>query len=93
MREYNSKGLLPDELKQKLDIYEKAHENRDAHQISNIERVKKNLMWSTELIYGEIVFQYYIPILDYADIKEGEVFWDLGCGGGKPVFTAALAYP
>ena len=39
------------------------------------------------------MYQYFIPVLEYAELKEGEVFWDLGCGGGKPVFTAALAYP
>lgn len=66
---------------------------RDAHQASNSERNQKKLEWNTELIYGEVVFEYFIPVLEYAEIKDGEVFWDLGCGGGKPVFTAALAYP
>ena len=36
---------------------------------------------------------YFIPILEYAKPKPGEVFWDLGCGAGKPLITASLAFP
>ena len=25
--------------------------------------------------------------------KPGEVFWDIGCGGAKPVAIAAMVYP
>ena len=39
------------------------------------------------------MFKWNIPVLEYANLKEGDIFWDLGCGGGKPVLTAALAYP
>ena len=36
---------------------------------------------------------YFIPILEYTKPKPGEVFWDLGCGAGKPLITASLAFP
>ena len=93
MREFSSVALLPDDLRAKQSVYEKVHQGRDAHGTSNEERNEKELQWNTELIYGEIIYQYFVPVLEYADIKDGEVFWDLGCGGGKPVFTAAMAYP
>ena len=28
-----------------------------------------------------------------ASPKENQVFWDLGCGAGRPLITASLAYP
>ena len=45
------------------------------------------------MIYGEVVFYYFIPLLEYAKPKPGEVFYDLGCGAGKPLLTASLAFP
>lgn len=39
------------------------------------------------------MFQHFIPALEYAKPKAGEVFWDLGCGGGRPLITASLAFP
>ena len=36
---------------------------------------------------------YFIPLLEYAKPKAGEIFWDLGCGAGKPLITASLAFP
>ena len=69
------------------------HEGTDAHEASNQERSEKNLQYSTELIYGEVIFNYFIPLLDYANPKAGEVFWDLGCGAGKPLISASLSFP
>ena len=69
------------------------HEGIDAHEVSNEERNEKDLHYNTELIYGEIIFVYFIPLLEYAKPKAGEVFWDLGCGAGKPLISASLAYP
>lgn len=46
-----------------------------------------------ELTYGEVTFSHFVPILEYADPQPGEVFWDLGCGAGRPLVTAALAFP
>jgi len=46
-----------------------------------------------ELTYGEVTFSHFIPILEFADPKPGEVFWDLGCGAGRPLISASLAFP
>ena len=69
------------------------HKGVDAHEASNQERSEKDLQHNTELIYGEVIFMYFIPLLEYAKPKAGEVFWDLGCGAGKPLITASLAFP
>ena len=42
--------------------------------------------------YGEIDIISFIAILETAQLKPGEIFYDLGSGTGKAVFTAALAF-
>jgi SAM-dependent methyltransferase len=43
-------------------------------------------------IYGEIDIISFIATLEVAQPKSGEIFYDLGSGAGKAVFTAALAF-
>ncbi len=42
------------------------------------------------LLYGEISFLSFADILTVVKPRAGEVFYDLGSGGGKAVFAAAL---
>ena len=65
----------------------------DGHEVSDKERNHKNLQNQTELIYGEVVFTHFIPLLEYTKPQPGEIFYDLGCGSGKPLVTASLAFP
>ena len=93
MREFTQASVLPPEWKAKYEIYEQVHKDTDAHETSNAERSEKELHNQTAFIYGEIVFMYFVPLLEYAKPQPGEVFWDLGCGAGKPLVTASLAFP
>lgn len=43
-------------------------------------------------IYGEIDIISFIAILEAAQLNRGDIFYDLGSGTGKAVFTAALAF-
>jgi SAM-dependent methyltransferase len=43
-------------------------------------------------IYGEIDIVSFIALLEACEPKAGGVFYDLGSGSGKAVFTAALAF-
>ena len=47
----------------------------------------------TEFTYGEVLFCYFIPLLNLVSPKPGEIFWDLGSGTGKALAIAALAFP
>ena len=47
----------------------------------------------TEFTYGEVIYEHYLPMLKLVEPKEGEIFWDVGCGGAKPVAIAALNFP
>jgi trans-aconitate methyltransferase len=42
------------------------------------------------LVYGEIVFESFVELLERANPKKDEVFYDLGSGTGKAVITSAL---
>jgi SAM-dependent methyltransferase len=42
--------------------------------------------------FGETPYFTALEILREADLRPGETFMDLGCGRGKMVFTAALAF-
>lgn len=50
-------------------------------------------MNQTEFTYGEILFSHFIPLLDLCQPQQGEIFYDLGCGGGKPLIVASIAFP
>jgi len=44
------------------------------------------------LIYGEIDFVSFVTLLQLVEPKAEDNYYDLGCGGGKAVFAAALTY-
>lgn len=54
---------------------------------------RKRLMLADDaFIYGEIEFLSFFSILEQIKPQPGEVFYDLGCGSGKAVFSAALHF-
>lgn len=56
--------------------------------------IYRNLRFITdkEFIYGEIDFLSFHNILEKAEPKFQEIFYDLGSGAGKAVFSAALFF-
>jgi 16S rRNA G527 N7-methylase RsmG len=46
-----------------------------------------------DFTYGEVLFATFLPVLDFAKPKPGEVFYDLGCGSGLPLIIASMMYP
>ena len=57
------------------------------------EKERNELGNKQEHTYGEACFQSFVPLLEYASPKAGEVFYDLGCGSGKPMLIASVAFP
>jgi len=85
--------LLPPKYFKKYTFFDEIYSKTDAGGISQAERTRLNVMSQTEFTYGEVLFPYFIPLIGLAKPKEGEVFWDLGCGTGKPMAIAALCFP
>lgn len=61
------------------------------HHISRLERNQNNFT-DDSFIYGEIDFLSFFSLLEKTAPQPNEVFYDLGSGSGKAVFTAALQY-
>ncbi len=51
-----------------------------------------HLTRNKEFIYGEIDYLAFYTILEKAELSDGDVFYDLGSGSGKAVFTASLFF-
>jgi len=62
-------------------------------QISHNERNRLNLTYQSQYTYGEVEFRHFYPILFSTAPKEGDIFWDIGCGACKPMIIAALCFP
>lgn len=63
----------------------------NSYRVSLQER-KRLAYQETDYIYGEIEFLTFFTILEKVKPQPGEIFYDLGCGSGKAVFTAALFF-
>lgn len=60
--------------------------------ISSIIYRNLRLITDKEFVYGEIDFLSFHNILEKAGPKPQEIFYDLGSGAGKAVFTAAFFF-
>lgn len=67
------------------------YKNIHARRISQIERKRRRLE-EDAFVYGEIEFLPFFALLEKVKPQQGEVFYDLGCGSGRAVYTAALNY-
>ena len=88
MRTIHQSSLVPDDFKQKLKIYRQADKTAQA-----FEQKDKEQAFQIQYTYGEVVPMHFIPLLEYIKPQPGDVFYDLGCGAGKPLLAASLAYP
>jgi len=70
----------------------KLYDGINAFEISLEHRETENIK-SDEYIYGEIIYSTFADLLSASQPKPNEIFYDLGCGSGKAVFTTALLYP
>ena len=76
-----------------LPLFEASLEGTDAHATSFNERNATESHDGTEFTYGEVSFPFFIPLIEFVDPKEGEILFDLGCGSGRPMMIAAMAFP
>ncbi len=88
--DHQESDFVPPEVKEKHDTFLKIFGGMDGGQISLADRESKDLEGS-ELTYGEIEFFHFLPLLKKAAKNRGGVFWDLGCGTGKPLIAAAAS--
>ena len=93
MREYMPSDTYSDLMKVQNQIFEEALEGTDAHATSFNERQATESHDGKEFTYGEVLFCSFIPLIEYVQPQEGELLYDLGCGSGRPMMIASLAFP
>lgn len=79
------------EFKEAKIIFNQLYQNIDGLQISLSARKKLNLEDKT-LVYGEVLFDEFIKVLQKIKPKKNNIFYDLGCGIGKPTIITALLF-
>lgn len=75
-----------------LTVFKTLYTGVKPFQASLDERRQKNMMDDSSMIYGEVMFYSFVRILEKANPKPGEVFYDLGSGAGKAVMIAGLVF-
>jgi len=85
--------LLSEPHQRLLSIFHSLTADLQGAFLSHSERERLALPHYGQFTYGEVEFASMIPMLELCSLKAGEVFWDLGCGTGKCLITAALLYP
>lgn len=73
-------------------VFTKLYANTNAMRLSLQERDEKKIRNDMTYVYGEVTFYSFASILALTRPQPGEVFYDLGSGGGKAVFIAGLVY-
>lgn len=87
--------LLQGQSGKRYSLYKQVYESFNPSLASSKERAKLDDIGEnkTEFTYGEVLYHHFFPCLKMAEPKAGEIFWDIGCGGAKPVAIAALEFP
>lgn len=81
-----------DEVEIKKKLYDELFEGVNGYKLSN--EARKKLNYETKAhVYGEVLVDSFTKILEVVQPKQGETFYDLGSGVGRPVFIAALFFP
>ena len=92
-REVLEEELLIGHIYEKYEIFKTLFAKVEGSSISQNERKRMNCTGKSEFTYGEVDFVHIAPIFELCKPKDGEVFWDLGCGAGKCMVAMALLYP
>ena len=93
MRDFAPADLYETGLKERAAIVERAFGSFDPHNLAWQEREQKDLLSNRNYIYGEVIFCSFYPLLRLVKPKQGEVFYDLGCGTGLPSAIASIMFP
>lgn len=84
-------AAIPNPVKQCYAFINNLYQNIDATALSKQIRQRQNIQ-DDAFVYGEIEVLSFAYMLEITKPKPGDIFYDLGCGSGKAVFTAALLY-
>lgn len=78
-------------INQRRALFTQLYSGINAFKVSRACREEKKIA-DDAFIYGEVMFTPFAELLHLVKPRSGEIVYDLGCGGGKTVFTFALLY-
>eukprot|EP00607_Mallomonas_marina_P005451 CAMPEP_0182426556 /NCGR_PEP_ID=MMETSP1167-20130531/13041_1 /TAXON_ID=2988 /ORGANISM="Mallomonas Sp, Strain CCMP3275" /LENGTH=817 /DNA_ID=CAMNT_0024608059 /DNA_START=38 /DNA_END=2488 /DNA_ORIENTATION=+ len=81
---------LSSDIRERYDIFQSVFRDIDGSNTSQKERSRVGRE-DQSLTYGEVEYLSFIDILKRTGACHGDVFYDLGCGAGKAVISAALS--
>ncbi|CAN5426894.1 methyltransferase [soil metagenome] len=84
-------AAIPLQVKHCFEFINRLYQNVDAVALSKQIRQHQGLN-DDAFVYGEIEVLSFANMLEIVKPIPGEIFYDLGCGSGKAVFTAAMLY-
>lgn len=93
MREYTREDCCTELQKAHACIFEESLAGTDAHATSFKERQATDSHDDNQFTYGEVLLPECTMLLDYVKPQPGEVLYDLGCGSGRPMLAASMAWP
>lgn len=73
------------------DLLRVLYQRLDPRSISREDRKRLHIE-KDDFTYGEVMYFSFLNLLHFAKLRQGEIFYDLGCGSGKAVFIAALCF-
>ena len=87
--------MMNGQMRIAYDIYNQVYTQYNPSAESQMERAQlaTHLLEKTEFTYGEVIYEHFMPMIKVIKPQEGEVMWDVGCGGAKPLAIAALNFP
>lgn len=86
-------NLIPTDKEIIYKNFQNIYNEVDSYSISQKDRNNLNLNHTLAFTYGEVDFFNYLCLLETTKPQPGEIMWDLGCGVGKSMISASLAFP
>lgn len=79
-------------VKQRLKLLDMLYRDVDGRATALAARDNNTKFQQEQFTYGEIIFVPFIALLELCQPIANEVYYDLGSGAGKSIFTAALFF-
>ena len=66
MDEQSFESCLSEEFKKRNEVFKAVHQGIDAQRASDDERNEKNLNSDMDFTYGEVLFEHFVAVLEFA---------------------------
>jgi precorrin-6B methylase 2 len=79
-------------FKSRIKLFNEIYHDIDGFSVSKETRENLNVHHDESLTYGEVEFMSFKEIIELANPRQNDIFYDLGAGTGKAVIIAAMCF-